>query len=220
MAGSFLVIGLGQFGSGIARELTGHGGDVIAIDLHESPVDAIGPHVSRALRLDATDEHALAELEPSRLDAVICAIGAESIEASILVTALLKELGAKRIITRVTSDLHARVIKRIGADELINPEHEIARHVVQRVLLPTLRTAYEIADGITVAEFCCPQKFINKPIRELALRSTHGVNIIAVKRANGHETIGVPSPDTVVYENDSILVVGKMANVERISKES
>ena len=220
MRSRYLVIGLGQFGSGVARELARKGGDVIAIDTNQEMVDAVGPHVSRALCMDATRAEAIAELEPAQTEAAICAIGAESVEASILVTALLKEHGAPRIITRITGDLHARVVRRVGADEIINPEIEIARHVVHRVMLPRLGKTFEVTDGISMAEINVPGSFVEKSLAELDLRARFKVNLISIERANDEGQISAPGPETTLHEGDKLLLVGAMDDIDRISEVS
>jgi len=220
MRSRFLVIGLGQFGSGVARELARRGGDVIAIDIKQEVVDTVGPHVSRALCTDATRPDVIAELEPSETDAAICSIGAESVEANILVTALLKEHGAPRIITRTTGGLHARVVRRVGADEIINPEIEIARHVVHRVMLPRLEKTFEITEGISMAEIALPDSFAGKSLRDLDLRARFKVNLISIRRANSGVVLGAPGPDSVLEPGDKVLLVGALEDIERVSEVS
>jgi trk system potassium uptake protein TrkA len=220
MSSTYLVIGLGQFGSGLARELAKRGASVIAIDNVKARVDAIGPEVDQALQLDATDANAIAEVEPHRVDAAICAIGAESIEASILVTALLKEHGAPRIITRVTSELQKRIVCRVGADDVVNPESEVARHVAQRVLLPRLQQAFEIHKGLSMAEIYAPKTFVDQPLSNLNLRGRFGVNVVAVYRSNEANSVINPGPDTVINAGDRIALVGSLDDIGRIAKEN
>jgi trk system potassium uptake protein TrkA len=219
MSSTYLVIGLGQFGSGLARELSKRGATVIAIDNNKERVDALGPEVAQALELDATDANAIAEVEPHKVDAAICAIGAESIEASILVTALLKEHGAPRIVTRVTGDLQERVVRRVGADDVVNPESEVARHVAQRVLLPRLQQAFEIHKGLSMAEIYAPKSFVEQPLSTLNIRGRFGVNIVAVYRSNEQGSVINPGPDTVINAGDRVALVGSLDDIGRIAKE-
>ena len=117
-----IVIGLGQFGMGLIRALSNKNADVIAVDIDQQKIQAASPHVSQAICFDATNEDTIAQLNPASRDVCICATGDQSKEAAIICTALLKQMGAKRVIARANDELHSRILKLVGADEVINPE--------------------------------------------------------------------------------------------------
>ncbi|MCA9562941.1 MAG: TrkA family potassium uptake protein, partial [Myxococcales bacterium] len=133
MANQTLIIGLGQFGMSLARALAQHGSEVLAVDENERHINEIAPHVADAVLMNAMDEEALASLAPEQRDTCVCAIGDENREGSIIVTALLKQRGAKRIISRATDDLHARILSLVGAHEVINPERSYGQRLAIRL---------------------------------------------------------------------------------------
>lgn len=220
MAGEFLVIGLGQFGSAVARELTERGAEVVAIDIDEVPVNRIAPYVTRALIMDATDEDSIAALEPSNVDAVICGIGEDSADSSILVTTLLKEHGARHIVTREIGSLHARILVKVGADDVINPETEVARSVAQRLLLPALNYLYDLGDGLVMAEVPTPAPFWGKVLQELELQKRFRVTAVAIRPQEGGSTLMSPTPTLVVNQGSHMLLVGAQSDLEFLAKGS
>ena len=135
-------------------------------------MNRIAPFVTRALILDATDEDiSIVALEPAGMDAVVCGIGEDSADASILVTTLLKEHGARHLVTREIGNLHARILAKVGADDLVNPETETAQHVAQRLLLPSMDYLYDLGDGLVMAELPSPVPFGASVFRSLSCRN-------------------------------------------------
>ena len=220
MAGEYLVIGLGQFGSAVARELADRGADVVAIDRQEEPVNRIAPAVTRALVMDATDEDSIAALEPENMDAVICGIGQDFSAASILVTTLLKERGARHIVTRETGDLHARILVKVGADDVVNPEAELARNVAQRLLLPSLNYLFDLGDGLVMAEVPFPPPFWGKQLQELELQKRFKVTLVAIRSDPNQTALIRPSPTLVIEEGSDMLIVGAQTDLKFLARGS
>lgn len=222
----FAVVGLGRFGMTLATALSNNGADVIAIDTARDAVDEARELVTLSLRLDSTDEKALEAHDVDKMDAVIVGIG-ESFEAKALTVATLKKMGVKRIICRAESELAARILSAIGADEVVYPEEESALRLAQRLVAPNIVDYVELAEGHSLVQFEAPRAFHGKQIIELDLRRKFEVNLVAIKRripAKGPEgkvvyqekIIDVPRPTDVIEANDILVIVGSDDNILRL----
>ena len=222
----FAVIGLGRFGMTLAKALAKNGAEVIAIDTSREMVDDAREAVTLSIKLDSTDEKALAAHDVDKMDAVIVGIGT-SFEAKALTIATLKKMGAKRIICRAESDLRAKMLSVIGADEIINPEEESALRLAQKLIAPNIVDYVELAEGHSLVQFAAPRSWHGKQILELDLRRKYEVNLVAIKRripAKGsdgkvayQETImDVPRPTDAIEANDILVMVGSDDNILRL----
>ena len=203
-----LVIGLGQFGMSIARALAAQNVEVLAVDKKEDRTKVAAMFVTEAACFDATDEVALARLSPNKRDVCICSIGDESKEASIICTALLKQMGASRVIARSNDALTARILTLIGATEVINPELEFGKRFANQIIHSDIRGEMPLGEGVLVTEVSVPKAFIGKRLRDLALPKTFGITVVAVRT---HDTGAVitPSAETTLSSDDVIVVVAK-----------
>ncbi len=207
------VIGLGRFGMELARSLGKSNIHVVAIDRTPQLINAVKDDVDAAVRLDSTDEMALASQELDKVDVAVVAIG-ENFEASLLTTVLLKKLGVSHIICRAQTTFHAEIFKQIGADEVIQPELHAGEHLARRLANPHLKDIFVLAEGYTIIELEAPATFHNQTLAELHLRAKYNVNLVAIrKRPAGdnldEETIiSVPRPDDVIEASDVLVVVG------------
>jgi trk system potassium uptake protein TrkA len=220
----YVVVGLGRFGRTLVDFLTREGKEVIAIDKNPDLVEDVKECVARAVSMDATDEDALAAQELDKVDVLIACIG-EDFEANQLVTVLAKKLGVKRVITRVGNPLQMKIMKLVGADEVICPEEESAKRLAQKLTHPNIMAYFELADGHSLIEVKSPKHFEGRSIRELDLRKKYHINLIAVKhivtdeKGNTIEKVDdLPTPDYVVQAGDILVVVGKDEDVERIAR--
>jgi len=224
----FAVIGLGRFGQTLARTLAKNGVEVVAIDSSRDMVDEVRESVTLSLRLDATDEKALQAQDIDTMDAVVIGIG-EEFEAKALVVAALKKLGVKRVICRAESDVKAKILRAIGADEIIYPEEESALRLAQRLVAPNIVDYVELAEGHSLVQFEAPRIFHGKQIVELDLRRKYEVNLVAIKRrmtAKGpdgkvvyqEKIIDVPHPTDVIDPNDVLIIVGADENILRLPR--
>ncbi len=222
----FAVIGLGRFGMTLARALANNGADVVGIDTSRELVDEARELIALSLRLDSTDEKALQAHEIEKMDAVVVGIG-ESFEAKALTVATLKHMGVKRIICRAESELRARILSAIGADEVVYPEEESALRLAQKLVAPNIVDYVELAEGHSLVQFEAPRAFQGKQIIELDLRRKYEVNLVAVKRripakgADGkvayqEKIIDVPRPTDVIEANDILVIVGGDENILRL----
>lgn len=221
----FAVIGAGRFGSSVAMTLTKNGCDVTVVDNDKENIQKISEYVSNAVQLDATDEKALKSIGIEDVDVAIVSIG-EQMEASILVTMSLKEMGIKTVVAKAVTESHGKILARVGADKVVFPERDMGVGLANALLHPSLLKHVEVAPGYNIAEFEAPKVLWGKSIAESAVRVKHGVQIVAIKRRRpglnkeGESVLEedvdpIPSAETVVNKGDMILVIGKQENVRK-----
>lgn len=219
------VIGLGRFGMNLARLLESQHVEVIAADSDMRLVEQVKDDVTLAVCLDATDEEALAGHEIHRADVCVVAIG-ENFEASLLAASALKKLGAKNVIVRAQTATHAEIFRRLGADEIIQPETEASRQLARRLANPHLEDLIELSDGHTLIELKAPAAFHGKTLEQLGLRSKYRVNLVAIKRhgaagpdgATAPVTTYVPHAGYVIHPDDLLLLVGTDAALNNLPR--
>ena len=215
----FAVIGAGRFGSSVARTFSEQGCDVILIDCDEERLRELDDVVTQAIKLDATDEKALKAAGIGDVDAAVLGLG-KDIEASILITMLLKEMGIKQVIVKATSEAHYKILTRLGADRIVFPEREMGVKVANSLINPTILDYIEVAPGYNIIETKPPGDIVGKTLEESKVRSRYGVDIIAIKRmkpvldssGDSHleeEVKIVPQSNDVISESDIIIVIGK-----------
>lgn len=226
MKKQFLVIGLGSFGMSIAKALSARGSDVLVIDKDKEKIEEISPFVAQAVEGEATDEKLLKSFDLKDFDAAIIAIG-ENFQASVLLTLLLKERGVKNIYVKVISDLHERIVTKIGADRIISPEEDTAKKIVEQLVSPQILEKIKISDEYDLVEIIAPKRFVNKSLKQLNLRAQYSINVIAIKKkipiltdggeSDIKETLEVsPGPNSEINEGDILLVIGKKNDIEKL----
>jgi trk system potassium uptake protein TrkA len=214
MQNEYAVIGAGRFGSVVALGLVRLGHSVMVVDRDRIALEAISNDVDAAICADAIDERAFRELRLDRFACVIVGIGAESMQASILVTALLKQNGVPRIISRSVSPLHGRVLRAVGADEVVNPERELGERLAARLSQPNLVDQLPLGDDALLAEIGCPQAWHGATLVSLDVRKRFGVSVVALRRSDGVTTN--PRPEDELRSDDILVVVGTKDAVRRI----
>lgn len=201
----FVVIGLGIFGSSVAKTLYNLGNDVLAIDMDEEAVQEISDSVTHAVQMDATDEHALKTIGIRNFDVAVVAIGANA-QASIMTTLLVKELGVKYIIVKGNSDLHAKVLYKIGANRVILPERDMGTRVAHNLVSSSILDYIELSPDYSIIEIESPGQWHNKNIKDLNLRAKYGINIIAIKNDN---TVNMsPHAEDIIEPGDIVVAIG------------
>ncbi len=215
MKKQIIVIGLGQFGMGLIRALADKNNEVIAVDVDERKIQAASTYVSQAICFDATDEEMLAQLHPGSRDVCICATGDQSKEAAIICTALLKQLGARRVIARANDDLHARILKLVGADEVINPEWAFGERFANRVMHEDILEEMSLGPDLVVTEFKVPEGFTGKNIIDLELRKRFGITVVAIRSA-ATGTVQLAQPQEILQKDNILIVVSMTGNVARL----
>lgn len=215
MVGQFVVIGLGIFGRTVAVTLARSGHSVLAVDVDQQEVNRIAPELDSVVRADTTDEQALRELRLERMSCAVVAIGAQSIEASILTTALLRQMGMPRIVARAMNDLHARVLRAVGAHEVVSPEAEMGQRLARRLSEPNLLERLELGDDVELVELEVPEPFVGRTLVDLNVRQQFGVTVVAVRRAGVvRASLG---PDDRLEQGDVLVVIGSPDGIRRLA---
>jgi trk system potassium uptake protein len=221
----YLIVGLGQFGSELARALYIKGADVIAVDSEMEVIERIKNSVTSAVRMDATNEEALRALNLEELNAAVVAIG-EDREASILVTAILKEMGVETIIARRAGELHGKILEKVGATRVISPEINIADQLARNLISPGLLEHIALPDGHTIFQVEARAKFFNKTLIELDFRRNFGLLVVGILRKIAQisesgevyydtETISLPAATEAIREGDILILVGMQDDIEK-----
>lgn len=212
----YIVIGLGRFGCSVAMQLEANGCKVLAIDHNESRVRQIAEYVTLAMCVDVTNEEALKELGGKNFDGAIISIG-HSLEASVLAAIWAKEQGIKQIIAKAYDEMQAKILRKLGVDEIVRPEKEMGTHLANNLAFNNLFDAIELTAEYSIADVGILNSWIGKNLKELKLREKYGVNVIAVKR--GGALIINPSADDPSKKNDVFVLLGKNSTLKRIANE-
>lgn len=210
-----IVIGLGQFGTAVARALAERGVEVLAVDLDEERVQSIADRVAEAMCFDATDFEALQRTSPSQRDVCLCAIGDEAKEASIICTALLRQAGARRVIARASDEVLARILKLVGAHEVVNPERAFGERFASQILHAGIKGELLLGEGVLLNEVETPAAFVHKSLGELRLPSRFGITVVAIRKKTDGSVI-LPHVDSRLEEGDVIVLVARQGAVSRM----
>ncbi len=214
---TFLVVGMGRFGSSLAKELCVLGNEVLAIDLQEEATQAISSQVTYAVTADARDPDVLRELAARNFDCAVVAIG-NDIGTSALITLNLKELGVEKVIAKASSHTHRKVLEKIGADRVVFPEYEMGNKLAHALSNSNVLNFIEISEDASIVEIRTPKSWVGKTLRELDVRNVYGVNIIALRRGPKAEMLIAPGGNLPLEETDVVVVLGLDKNVNRIQK--
>lgn len=209
MKSQIIVIGLGQFGMALARALARQGAEVVAVDHRADRVQLAAAFATEAIAMDAMNEGELARLRPAQRDLAVCAIGDEHREASILVTALLRQAGAPRIVARATDDLHERILTLVGAHEVVNPERIFGERLAAKLSHRGVIDLVPLGDNLVITEVHAPFLARGRTLAELQLPKRHQLTVLAIRRgAEGQGKVVLPSADLTVLAGDVLVVVG------------
>ncbi|ASA96365.1 potassium channel family protein [Anoxybacillus flavithermus] len=212
----FAVIGLGRFGGSVCRTLSEQGMEVLAIDINEDKVNEYASIASQAVVADTTDENVLKSLGIRNFDHVIVAIG-DNIQASILTTLILKELGVEKITVKATNDYHEKVLKKIGADHIVHPERDMGERIANNMISNNVLDYLELSDRHSIVEIVANEKLHGHSLLELDIRAKYGINIVAIKRNN--DIIVSPLASETIYEGDILIVIGADQDIDRFESE-
>lgn len=215
----FAVIGLGRFGQHLVRSLYDMGHDVLAIDETADTVEQIGPYCSQAVVADAEDEAGLRETGALEAQVGIVAIGTR-LDSSILATLYLKEAGVKEIVAKAGSAAHSRILKRIGAGEVVQPERDAALHAARRLAEPAVLERLPFLEGYAITELPTPAMLAGKTLSEAHLRRTHHLSVLLVKRQMaGVEVQVAAGPDERLQPADVLTVLAKPEQIAAFRRE-
>lgn len=212
---SYVVVGLGRFGSGVARELSRLGCEVLAMDVSSDMVSQVANEVTHAVVGDGQDKEVLRALGAGEFECAIVAIGGD-LSASVLTTMNLKELGVPKIVCKAHDETHRRVLEKLGADQVVIPEQEQASRLARSLSSPNVLDYIELSDEYGIIEVPAPRSWDGKSLRELNVRAKLGVNILAVRR-NEMFTVS-PAADFAMAQGDVVVVLGDSKALKKVQK--
>lgn len=214
-----IVIGLGQFGMALSRALTERGVEVLAVDTSEERVRLAAAFVTEAACFDGTDEQALMRTGPERRELCVCAIGDDARDASIICTALLRQMGAKKIVARANTDVHARILKLVGAHQVVNPEREFGERFASQLLHDSIIGELPLGEDLLITELRTPASYVGRTIESLPLARRFGVTIVAIRR-HAQAKVLIPEPKEKLQAEDVLIVVSKQGAVTQLIERS
>lgn len=209
----FLVIGAGRFGSSVARTLYEQGHDVLVVDSNEAIVQQISDKVTHAVAANATSEEALEALGVTEFDVVVVAIGHE-MQNSIMVSILLKELGARYIVAKAQTELHGKVLRKIGVNRVVFPERDMGQKLAHSLVSRNIIDLIELSETYSVVEVEAPQEMVGRTLQDLNLRVRYGINVIALRGEK--ETNISPGGEDKIAPGDVIVAVGENKALKKL----
>jgi len=226
----FIVFGLGNFGSSLAGRLTSMGHEVIGLDENREKVEAFKDEITQTICLDSTSEHALVNLPLKECDYAIVAIG-EDFGASLMTTALLKQAGVKRVVSRAINPLHYKVLQALGVDIILQPEHDAASRFADSILFSGINNSYEITDEYKIIEARLPDRYDGMLLSEVDFTNRHSLLVLTVIRTEDSKSIfgqglkikrslGLPAANQRLRLGDQIVLFGKLKDIEKLLKVS
>lgn len=201
----FAVIGLGRFGSAVALNLIARGYTVLGIDRSTTIVQDLADRITQIVALDSTNEEALRAVDITSFDTVVVAIGT-NFEANLMTTVTLKGMGVRHVVCKAVSERQQQILLRVGADQVVLPEHEAGTRLAWRLAEPQVLDHLDLGEGISVAEVQVPEWLIGQSLMVSGLRKRFGINVLAIKR--GGRMIVTPPSDTVFAREDMMLIIG------------
>lgn len=217
MEKSFAVIGLGRFGSAVARYLYQLDYDVMAIDQDEEKIQEHMNYVTHAVQADSTDEEAMKALGIRNFDVVVVAIG-EDIQASILTTLILKELGVPMLVVKAQNDQHGKVLDKIGADKVVYPEFDMGRRLAHSLISSNILDHIELAKDYSIIEIRAPQEMVGKTLVQLDFRRRFGCYVMAMKQGKRFNI--APQAEDLIHEGDILVVLGHNQDLKKLEEFS
>jgi len=221
----FAVLGLGAFGSHLARSLAEKGAEVLAIDIDEQAVDNVKDYVTHAVVADASDKKAMNSLDIGSFDSVIVSLG-ERVDATILVALFLKKVGVEEILVKAISEDHAEALRSVGATKVVIPEKDMAKKIADSLITPNLIDFIPVSEAMSIVEMKPPPECVGKTLAELKLRNRYDLQVLAVKTNDAAASGGIGGPDSLVIpnalfrieEHHVLIIMGENKNIEKFQK--
>lgn len=211
---SVLVIGIGEFGSHIAKKMSKLHCEVMAVDNDESRINEVIPYVTNALIGDSTNEEFLRSLGIGNYDVCIVALGG-LFQSSLETTSLLKELGAKKVVSRATNDVQMKFLLRNGADEVVYPEKQMATRIATKYASDSVLDFINLDNNYSIYEMKVPREWFNKTLSQVDARKKYQINVLTIKRG---EEVFIPTPDTQIKQDDIAFVIGERRDIHKYFK--
>ncbi|MCP3774742.1 TrkA family potassium uptake protein [Paenibacillus sp. MZ04-78.2] len=212
----YAVIGLGRFGSSLAKELIKLGYEVLGIDKDEEAVEEMSDELTHVVVADATDEDVIRSLGIRNFDCVVVSIG-NDIQASILTAILLKDSGVGMVVAKALSELHGKVLQKIGVDRVIYPERDMGIRVAHQLVSPNLLDYIELSDDYTIVELSVPRSLNGRSLKEIDPRARYGCSVVAINKKSG--VIIAPTAEDMVEERDVMVVIGTNEQIETFEND-
>jgi trk system potassium uptake protein TrkA len=207
------VLGLGRFGSSVARTLVQSGCEVLAVDADAERVKALVDEVTEAVQADVLNDAALKSMGLRNFEAVVVAIG-QDVKASILVTVMLKEMGVKKIVAKAQDDLHGKVLQKVGADVVVYPERDMGVRLAHTLLSRSIIDEIQLSSDHSIFELQAPARFLERSLKDLQLRQRFGLSLLAVRR--GEEVLIAPDGNFVLEQADILVALGRPERLEHL----
>jgi trk system potassium uptake protein TrkA len=210
-----VVIGLGIFGSQLARQLHDKGIEVVAVDKNKDVVQRIRDHSTKAVLADATDKEVFESIGIAAEDTVVVSFG-EDLSASTLLTLYLKEMKVREIIVKVPNEDYKRILLKVGASEAIIPEREMANKVARSIISPNVLEYLPISEDYTICELAPPTTFIGKSLAELDLRKKYQLQVIAIRDVLSESLQLVPRANSIIKDSDVLVIIGREEDIAKV----
>jgi len=210
---SFAVIGMGRFGQSVVEELIRKDVDVLVIDKDPDRISKMSQIATHAVTLDTTDVQALKEVGISSIDCVVVAIG-KDLQSSILTTLILKDLGVETVIVKVQNSDHAKVVEKLGADEIIQPEQQSGKRLASKIVSDNVLEYIDLNESHSFIVVNATSKIIESTVINLDVRNKFKINVVAIRR---NEEIIIPNADSVIEEQDQLLLIGSNVDLDRFN---
>ncbi len=215
MKKQFAVIGMGRFGSSVAKTLSNLGFEVLAIDSSEQRTQEVSNIVTHVVQADSTDEEALRALGLRNFDVVIVAIG-QDIQASILTTIIVKEIGVPKVVVKAQNELHGKVLAKVGADKVIYPERDMGVRVAHHLISSNIIDYIELSEDYSIVEVQASGQMVGRNLRELDIRAKYGCNVMAIR--TGDKMNIAPHAEDIIKYNDILVIVGTNTDLKNFEK--
>lgn len=223
----FAVLGLGNFGSHLARSLAAKGAEVLAVDIKEQPVDDIKDFVTHAAVADASDKKALLSLDIESFDSVIVSLG-ERVDATILVALFLKKIGIEEILVKAISEDHAEALMSVGATTVVIPERDMALRIADSLITPNLIDFIPVSEALSIVEMKPPSECIGKTLADLKIRNRYGLQVLAVKTDDSVEggvggkddpgSLIIPDANFRIEGHHVLIIMGENKSIEKFQR--
>jgi trk system potassium uptake protein TrkA len=213
----FLVLGLGTFGSNLARQLVEDGCEVVGVDRNQDVVEDAKEFLAQVMMFDVTDRKALESLDVRSFDAVAVSLG-DRMDSAILCSMYLKEIGARKVIAKAVTLDHAKILRHVGADETIFPERDMALRLATRLAWPNVLEDLKLAPGYSILEIAPASEIVGKSLGESRIRNRYNVHVIAVRELVPERLVPAPGADFVIKDSDILIVLGKDEDLQKIRR--
>ena len=208
------VIGLGQFGSTVAKMLASMDHEVLGVDIDPEVVQKISPFITHAIVADTTDGEAIKALALSQFDIVIVAIG-DNVQANLMTSMLLKEMNMPHVVSKAESDLQGKMLKKMGVDMVIYPEYDVAQRLVQSLTRDYVMDYLQLSKNISLIEIKMPSFMVGTCLKDSNLREKYNLNAVGIRRGEDLEV--PPNPITILGEDDKLLVIGNNSDLDALT---